>query len=98
MVSCRAYPRSMSAVADTAPTAAPPGDCRPSSRGSSYSAPGRICVFGSPIRQGFYPRTMSTMNISLPSALRVFVDEQVARGGYSTSSEYVRELIRRDLD
>jgi len=41
---------------------------------------------------------MSTMNISLPAALRAFVDEQVAHGGYSTSSEYVRELIRRDLD
>ena len=36
------------------------------------------------------------MNISLPDALRSFVDEQVERGGYSTSSEYVRELIRRD--
>lgn len=41
---------------------------------------------------------MSTMNISLPDALKTFVEEQVARGGYSTSSEYVRELIRRDQD
>ena len=39
---------------------------------------------------------MSTMNISLPEALKAFVDEQVATRGYSTSSEYVRELIRRD--
>jgi len=36
------------------------------------------------------------MNISLPEGLKTFVDEQVAGGGYSTSSEYVRELIRRD--
>ena len=41
---------------------------------------------------------MSTMNISLPEALKVFVDEQVASRGYGTSSEYVRELIRRDQD
>jgi antitoxin ParD1/3/4 len=39
---------------------------------------------------------MSTMNISLPEALKNFVDEQVAGGSYGTSSEYVRELIRRD--
>lgn len=38
------------------------------------------------------------MNISLPEALKVFVDEQVAAQGYGSSSEYVRELIRRDRD
>ena len=41
---------------------------------------------------------MSTMNISLPEALKDFVDEQVSQRGYGTSSEYVRELIRRDQD
>ena len=41
---------------------------------------------------------MSTMNISLPEALKSFVDEQVSQRGYGTSSEYVRELIRRDQD
>lgn len=41
---------------------------------------------------------MSTMNISLPESLKDFVDEQVTRRGYGTSSEYVRELIRRDSD
>lgn len=41
---------------------------------------------------------MSTMNISLPEALKAYVDEQVSQRGYSTSSEYVRELIRRDQD
>ena len=40
---------------------------------------------------------MGTMNISLPDELRDFVEEQVKRG-YGTSSEYVRELIRRDQD
>jgi antitoxin ParD1/3/4 len=41
---------------------------------------------------------MSTMNISLPGELKAFVDEQVQQRGYGTSSEYVRELIRRDQD
>ena len=41
---------------------------------------------------------MSTMNISLPEALKLFVDDQVSRRGYGTSSEYVRELIRKDQD
>ncbi len=41
---------------------------------------------------------MSTMNISLPGSLRVFVDAQVTDRGYATSSEYVRALIRRDQD
>lgn len=41
---------------------------------------------------------MGTMNISLPDSLRSFVDKQVAERGYGTSSEYVRELIRRDQD
>ena len=40
---------------------------------------------------------MTTMNISLPDELRDFVEEQVKRG-YGTSSEYVRELIRKDQD
>lgn len=42
--------------------------------------------------------SMSTMNISLPEPLKNFVDERVASAGYGTSSEYLRELIRRDQD
>jgi antitoxin ParD1/3/4 len=38
------------------------------------------------------------MNISLPDAMKAFVDQRVDQGGYSTSSEYVRELIRKDQD
>lgn len=41
---------------------------------------------------------MGTMNISLPESLKAFVEEQVAKGGYGTTSEYVRELIRMDQD
>lgn len=39
---------------------------------------------------------MQSMNISLPDPLKQFVDGQVAKGKYSSASEYVRELIRAD--
>jgi antitoxin ParD1/3/4 len=41
---------------------------------------------------------MSTMNISLPESMKSFVDQQVDARGFGTSSEYVRELIRKDQD
>lgn len=41
---------------------------------------------------------MATMNISLPDGLKEYVDEQVAERGYGTSSEFMRELIRKDQD
>ena len=39
---------------------------------------------------------MQTMNISLPDPLKQYVEEQVSQGGYSSVSEYVRELVRAD--
>jgi antitoxin ParD1/3/4 len=39
---------------------------------------------------------MDTMNIALPESMKHFVQEQVTTGGYSSVSEYVRELIRAD--
>lgn len=41
---------------------------------------------------------MSTMNISLPDELKSFVDQRIRTDGYGSSSEYMRELIRRDRD
>jgi antitoxin ParD1/3/4 len=41
---------------------------------------------------------MTTMNVSLPDALKAFVDDQVVARGYGTSSEYIRDLIRKDQD
>jgi antitoxin ParD1/3/4 len=38
------------------------------------------------------------MNISLPESLKSFVDSQVSEGDYGSSSEYVRELLRREQD
>ena len=39
---------------------------------------------------------METMNISLPPALKEYVDDQVNTGNFSTVSEYIRQLIRED--
>ncbi|MBW2245037.1 MAG: type II toxin-antitoxin system ParD family antitoxin [Deltaproteobacteria bacterium] len=39
---------------------------------------------------------MSSINFSVPDELREFVDERVARVGFSTPSEYMRHLIRED--
>lgn len=39
---------------------------------------------------------ISTMNIALPEPLRAYVAERVSAGHYGNTSEYVRELIRRD--
>jgi len=36
------------------------------------------------------------MNISLPDPMKQYVEEQVNTGGYSSASEYVRELVRAD--
>ncbi len=38
------------------------------------------------------------MNVSLPEELKTFVDAQVDEGSYGSTSEYVRDLIRRDHD
>ncbi len=38
------------------------------------------------------------MNVSLPEELKAFVDAQAERGGYGSTSEFVRDLIRREQD
>jgi antitoxin ParD1/3/4 len=38
---------------------------------------------------------MATMNISLSDDLKQFVDQQVAEHAYTSTSEYLRELIRQ---
>jgi len=39
---------------------------------------------------------MTSLNVSLPKALKEYIQGEVARGAYSTPSEYLRELIRED--
>jgi len=43
-------------------------------------------------------RTSTSMNVSLPKTLRSFVDERVSSSSYTSASEYVRELIRKDRE
>ena len=40
-------------------------------------------------------QAVATMNISLPEPLKQFVDEEVREGGFSGTSDYVRDLIRQ---
>ena len=37
---------------------------------------------------------MTTMNISLPDEMKVFVETKIAQEGYASASEYLRALIR----
>jgi antitoxin ParD1/3/4 len=37
---------------------------------------------------------MTTMNISLPDEMKVFVEAQMVHEGYASASEYLRALIR----
>ena len=39
---------------------------------------------------------MATMNISLPDAMKSRVEAQAETGKYSNSSDYVRDIIRRE--
>jgi antitoxin ParD1/3/4 len=41
---------------------------------------------------------MTSLNISLPEALKEYVEGQVASGDWGTPSEYIRELIRTDKE
>jgi len=41
---------------------------------------------------------MATMNVSLPEAMKAWVESHPQSGCYSNSSDYVRDLIRRDQD
>jgi antitoxin ParD1/3/4 len=40
----------------------------------------------------------ATMNISLPASLKTWIERQVTGKGYSTASEYVRDLLRREQE
>jgi len=41
---------------------------------------------------------MATMNVSLPDAMKSWVENNARSGRYSNSSDYVRDLIRRDQE
>ena len=39
-----------------------------------------------------------TMSFALPETMRSYIDERVKSGSYGNTSEYLRELIRRDQE
>jgi antitoxin ParD1/3/4 len=39
---------------------------------------------------------MATVNISIPDPMKQFIEERVTEKGYSTTSEYFRDLVRED--
>jgi antitoxin ParD1/3/4 len=41
---------------------------------------------------------MAQMNISIPEALKAWAEARVAEGRYSSTSDYVRDLVRRDQE
>lgn len=41
---------------------------------------------------------MPQLNLSIPPALKNWVDTKVAEGRYSSASDYVRDLVRRDQE
>jgi antitoxin ParD1/3/4 len=41
---------------------------------------------------------MTTMNISLPEDMKAWIDAQVQSRGFMTSSEFIRDLVRREKD
>jgi len=41
---------------------------------------------------------MAQMNVSVPDALKAWAEARVAEGRYSSTSDYVRDLMRRDQE
>lgn len=41
---------------------------------------------------------MATMNVSLPAAMKAWVERQTEGGAYGNASDYIRDLIRRDQE
>ena len=41
---------------------------------------------------------MATMNVSLPDGMKAWVEEQARSDRYGNSSDYVRDLIRKDQE
>jgi len=53
----------------------------------------KLAILGNKETRG---KAMPTMNISLPESLKEFVEAQVQSGDYSSVSEFMRALVRRE--
>lgn len=43
-------------------------------------------------------KSLTSMNISIPTALRERLEKKLSRHAYGSASEYVRQIIRQDLE
>ncbi len=41
---------------------------------------------------------MTTMHISLPEAMKAWIEQRLKEGGFDSASDYVRHLIRKDQE
>ena len=41
---------------------------------------------------------MATMTISLPDPMKEWIEAQIRQGDYASTSDYVRDLVRRDRE
>lgn len=41
---------------------------------------------------------MATMTISLPDPMKEWIEAQIKQGEYASTSDYVRDLVRRDRE
>lgn len=41
---------------------------------------------------------MATMTVSLPDPMKDWIEAQIKTGDYASSSDYVRDLVRRDRE
>jgi antitoxin ParD1/3/4 len=39
---------------------------------------------------------MAIVNISVPDQMKEYIEERISEGGYNTTSEYFRDLVRDD--
>jgi antitoxin ParD1/3/4 len=52
---------------------------------------GKVCQYS--LYRGLL---MATLNVSLPDAMRAWIDSQIEAGEYANASDYIRDLIRHD--
>ena len=50
------------------------------------------------IPTNMYEDAMAQLNISIPPVLKSWIDHRVAEGRYSSASDYMRDLVRRDQE
>lgn len=50
------------------------------------------------ISRNMYDIPMAQLNVTIPPALRSWVDHRVAEGRYTSASDLVRDLLRKDMD